>query len=98
MRSVGVAVQSADSLHRRILTYLIPLRILRGHLPSRELLDRFPVLDDLFTPFIEAIRKGDVAAFDMVLEQFEQRLIDLNLLFTVERARALCLRGLFRRV
>ena len=72
--------------------------MLKGHLPARELLDRFPVLDDLFSPFINAVRKGDVAAFDAALERFEQRLVDLNLLFTVERARELCVRGLFRRV
>ncbi|KAF7294106.1 PCI domain-containing protein [Mycena chlorophos] len=48
----------------RILAYLIPLRILRGHLPSKALLKRFPILDDLFSPFISAIRSGHLAAFD----------------------------------
>ena len=83
--------------YRRILTYLIPLRILRGHLPSRALLDRFPALDELFSPFITAIRKGDVSAFDAALEKAERRLVELNLLLTIERARELCVRGLFRR-
>ncbi|KAI0773365.1 hypothetical protein BC629DRAFT_1595137 [Irpex lacteus] len=82
----------------RILTYLIPLRILRGHLPSRELLERFPNLDALYSPFIAAIRKGDVSAFDAQLEKSERRLEGLNLLLTVERARELCMRALFRRV
>jgi COP9 signalosome complex subunit 12 len=76
----------------------MPLRILRGHLPSRDLLDRFPRLDDLFSPFIAAIRRGDVSAFDVALEKSERRLVELNLLLTVERARELCIRGLFRRV
>ncbi|KAI0698573.1 hypothetical protein BC835DRAFT_1464354 [Cytidiella melzeri] len=82
----------------RILTYLIPLRILRGHLPSRELLDRFPNLDELYSPFIAAIRNGDVSGFDVAFEKSERRLVELNLLLTVERARELCIRGLFRRV
>ncbi|KAJ7194545.1 hypothetical protein GGX14DRAFT_700889 [Mycena pura] len=82
----------------RILAYLIPLRILRGHLPTDELLRRFPLLADLFVPFIAAIRAGDLAAFDRALAQREARLIDLNLLLTLEKARELCLRGLFRRV
>ncbi|GJE84857.1 COP9 signalosome complex subunit 12 [Phanerochaete sordida] len=81
----------------RILTYLIPLRVLRGHLPSRELLNRFPVLDDLYSPFIEAIRKGDIASYDAALERMENRLIQLNLLLTVEKARELCIRSLFRK-
>ena len=80
------------------MTYLIPLRILRGHLPSRELLDRFPNLDQLYSPFIAAIRKGDVSAFDAALEKSERRLEELNLFLTVERSRELCMRVLFRRV
>ncbi|THH28418.1 hypothetical protein EUX98_g5768 [Antrodiella citrinella] len=87
----------ARSNLERILTYLIPLRIFRGHLPSRELLDKFPVMDDLWSPFITAIRKGDIRAFDSALERFERRLVDLNLYLTLERARELCIRELFRR-
>ena len=80
------------------MTYLIPLRILRGHLPSRELLNRFPVIDDLFSPFIEAIQKGDIQSYDAALDRLEHRLVELNLLLTVEKARELCIRSLFRKV
>ncbi|KAI9569279.1 hypothetical protein HD554DRAFT_599157 [Boletus coccyginus] len=82
----------------RILTCLIPLRILRGHLPSRILLNRFPVLDELFSPFITAIRTGDITAYDVALDHWERRLVELNLWITIEKARELCIRGLFRRV
>ncbi|KAF8632316.1 hypothetical protein AX15_001939 [Amanita polypyramis BW_CC] len=82
----------------RILTYLIPLRILKGHLPSEELLNRFPILRNIFTPFISAIRKGDLAAFDKALESNERRLVELSLWLIVEKTRELCMRGLFRRV
>ncbi|KAJ7461973.1 hypothetical protein FB451DRAFT_1267390 [Mycena latifolia] len=82
----------------RILAYLIPLRILRGHLPSDELMRRFPILADVFAPFVTAIHTGDIAAFDRALAHREARLIELNLLLTLEKARELCLRGLFRRV
>ncbi|KAG5648751.1 hypothetical protein DXG03_000098 [Asterophora parasitica] len=82
----------------RILTYLIALRVLKGHLPSAELLQRFPILDELYSSFITAIRIGDVAAYDRALERWERRLVELNLWLTLEKARELCLRGLFRRV
>jgi hypothetical protein len=59
---------------------------------------RFPILADVFAPFITAIRTGDIAAFDSALALREPRLIELNLLLTLEKARELCLRGLFRRV
>jgi hypothetical protein len=86
------------SCYRRILTYLIPLRLLRGHLPSRELMERFPDLDGLFAPFTGALRKGDIAAFDKALEKRERRLAELNLWLVLEKASELCIRGLFRRV
>ncbi|KAL1700840.1 hypothetical protein EV121DRAFT_213423 [Schizophyllum commune] len=81
----------------RILAYLIPLRVLKGHLPSRELLARFPVLEGLYLPFIDAIRHGDLATFDRTLEENEHKLLALNLYLTVERSRELCMRGLFRK-
>ncbi|KAJ6615563.1 hypothetical protein B0H10DRAFT_1801123 [Mycena sp. CBHHK59/15] len=89
---------AAHENQERILAYLIPLRILRGHLPSDGLMYRFPILQDIFAPFISAIRKGDIAAFDRALELRETRLVELNLWLTLEKARELCLRGLFRRV
>jgi hypothetical protein len=61
-------------------------------------MDRFPVLDELFTPFITAIRAGDISAYDAALDKWERRLLELNLWLTLERARELCIRGLFRRV
>ena len=70
----------------------------KGHLPSAELLQRFPVLEDLYTPFISAIRKGDIRSYDASLDRFERRLVDLNLWLTLEKARELCIRGLFRRM
>ena len=83
---------------RRILAYLIPLRILRGHLPSQELLDRFPLLAEIYSPFIKSLKKSDIKEYDRALYQWEKRLLDLNVWMVVERARELVMRGLFRRV
>ncbi|KAG6832351.1 hypothetical protein H0H87_001815 [Tephrocybe sp. NHM501043] len=88
----------AHSNQQRILTYLIALRILKGHLPSSELMQRFPVLNELYAPFIAAIRVGDVASYDRALEKYEHRLVDLNIWLTLEKSREFCVRGLFRRV
>lgn len=85
------------SFSRRILTYLIPLRMLRGHLPSSELLGRFPGLDRLYSPFVAAVRKGDIKAFDTALDRGEGKLLELNVLLALEKSRELCLRGVFRR-
>ncbi|KAJ7819033.1 hypothetical protein B0H14DRAFT_3738145 [Mycena olivaceomarginata] len=93
---------AAHKNQMRILTYLIPLRILHGHLPSDEVMHRFPILADIFADifvlFIAAIRMGDIAGLDRALAQREARLNELNLLLTLEKARELCLRELFCRV
>lgn len=91
-------IDAINAMSRRILAYLIPLRILRGHMPSRELLSRFPNLDKLYSPFIAAIQAGDIRSYDATLERYERRLVDLNLYLTMERAREISIRGLFRRV
>lgn len=56
------------------------------------------MLDDLYAPFISAIRKGDIREYDETLDRQERRLVELNLWLTLEKARELCIRGLFRRV
>ena len=57
---------------------------------------RFPVLDEIFAPFIAAIKFGDLKAYDQALEKWETRLLELNLWLSLEKARELCLRSLFR--
>lgn len=49
-------------------------------------------------PFIAAILTGDITAYDAALDRWERRLVELNLWITIEKARELCIRGLFRRV
>jgi COP9 signalosome complex subunit 12 len=61
-------------------------------------LDGFPILDEIYAPFITAVRAGDVKAFDVALEKWQRRLLELNIWLALEKARELCIRGLFRRV
>ncbi|KAK1222227.1 COP9 signalosome (CSN) subunit [Marasmius sp. AFHP31] len=88
----------AEANQERILTYLLPLRILKGHLPSEDLLQRFSHVRGLFSPFVNAIHAGDIAAYDRALENAEKKLLELNLWMILEKGREMCLRGLFRRV
>ncbi|KAG8860519.1 COP9 signalosome (CSN) subunit [Tulasnella sp. 330] len=81
-----------------ILNYLIPIRLSRGQLPSPQLLHHYPRLNQLYTPFILALRAGDVKAYDAALEWAEVRLVDMGVWLAVEKAREICMRCLFRRV
>ncbi|KZO94868.1 hypothetical protein CALVIDRAFT_500939 [Calocera viscosa TUFC12733] len=79
------------------LNYLIPIRLLKGILPSRKLLSRFPNLETIYGPFTEAIRRGDIKEFDARLAWAEVRLVEAGVYLTVERAREVCLSRMFRK-
>lgn len=82
------------------MTYLIPVRLLRGSTPSSTLLTPFPSLLTLYSPFLTACAHGDVRAYDTALSSrtAEIRLVRAGTYLAIERAREACLRGLFRRV
>ncbi|KIR26486.1 COP9 signalosome complex subunit 12 [Cryptococcus deuterogattii LA55] len=80
-----------------ILTYLIPLRLLHGRFPSASLLSQHPRLELVFSPFIEAIKNGDVEEYDRRLEWAQVRLVGMSVWLVVERAREGCLRSLFKK-
>lgn len=80
------------------MTYLVPLRLLRGQIPSDVVLSRYPALVSLYMPFISAVRIGDLSSYDAALNAAEGRLFRLGIWYIWEKVRDICLRGLFRRV
>ncbi|KAI8814710.1 hypothetical protein BJ742DRAFT_765927 [Cladochytrium replicatum] len=96
----GTARERATYLRNRslVLNYLIPIRLLSGILPHTRLLSKYPGLSDLYTPFVRAIREGNVKLFDESFIENERRLIRHGTYLTVERCRAVCVRTLFKRV
>lgn len=87
------------TLHRLILTYLIPCHLLTTHtLPSAELLAPHPRLQALFTPLATCIRRGDLAGFDEALSSGEDEFVKRRIYLTLERGRDICMRNLFRKV
>ncbi|KDN44012.1 hypothetical protein RSAG8_05744, partial [Rhizoctonia solani AG-8 WAC10335] len=90
--------RATDRNQELILTYLIPLRLCRGILPSDTLFARFPRLGELYSPFVTAIKSGDLRAYDEALVWAERRLTDMGTYLTVEKAREICVRELLRKV
>lgn len=82
---------------RLILTYLIPLHLSHGSFPSPRLLASHPRLHELFTPFIAAIKSGNVREYDERLEWAQPRLVGMSVYLVVERAREGCLRMLYKK-
>jgi len=81
-----------------ILRYLIPLWLSQGKLPSSSLLDEYPSLKALYSPFVDAIKTGNIKSFDKALSDKEKRLIIQGTYFNVELAREIAKRVLFKKV
>jgi hypothetical protein len=81
-----------------ILNYLIPVRILRGVLPSKKMFTIYPVLAKYYEDFTIAIRQGDLFLFDSTFSKLQRPLIARGTWLTIERARSLVIRTLFRKM
>ncbi len=67
-------------------------------MPTGGLLDHFPRLKQLYTPFVSAIKAGDVKRYDDALLWAERRLVDEKVYLCVEKAREVCMRSFLRKV
>lgn len=84
---------------RRILTYLIPCRLLTSHvLPTQAFLEPFPRLQRLFLPLAKCVRQGDLRGFDQALLDGEDFFVRKRIYLILERSRDIALRNLLRKV
>lgn len=84
---------------RRILTYLIPCRLLTSHdLPTTAMLKPYPRLQQVFLPLAGCIRRGDLRGFDLALQKEEEYFVKRRIYLTLERGRDIALRNLLRKV
>ncbi|KEY65081.1 hypothetical protein S7711_08151 [Stachybotrys chartarum IBT 7711] len=83
----------------RILTYLIPCRLLTSHdLPTTTMLKPYPRLQQVFLSLAGCIRRGDLRGFDLALQKEEEYFVKRRIYLTLERGRDIALRNLLRKV
>lgn len=95
----GLCHKDAKRNKELILTYLIPCHLLTTHtLPTRALLEPYPRLQKLFLNLSQAIKKGELHAFDLALQEGEDEFVKRRIYLTLERGRDIALRNLLRKV
>jgi len=67
-------------------------------LPNEKLLEPYPRLQQLFLPLSRNIRKGELHAFDLALQEGEDEFVKRRIYLTLERGRDIALRNLLRKV
>ena len=93
-----ISLPNFNPWKRLILNYLIPIRLLAGKLPSQVLFRKYPSLAVLYKDFVLAIRQGNVHLFDKTFSNLQNELIAHGTWLTIERARSLVIRTLFRKM
>lgn len=87
---------SAIRNKKRILNYLLPVKLLRGRLPTRKLLQKYSLNE--FLSIVEGIRKGDLRSFMKGLVENQEVFIRRGTYLLLEKCKAVCYRNLFKRV
>lgn len=67
-------------------------------LPTKALLEPFPRLQASFLPLAQCIKRGELHAFDVALQKYEEHFVKRRIYLTLERGRDIALRNLLRKV
>ena len=78
-----------------IFEYLIPLNIFFGLLPLEEEIEKFK-LDPKYITLVNSIKNGDINKFDKVLDDLEDRFIDLGTFLIIGKFRPYVYRNLIK--
>ncbi|XP_062540018.1 PCI domain-containing protein 2 homolog isoform X2 [Armigeres subalbatus] len=81
---------------RLILTYLVPVKMLLGYMPRKEILERYNMLQ--FYELTVALKEGNVRRFDEVIQKHEAFFINAGIYLIVEKLKILAYRNLFKKV
>lgn len=87
-----------DSLRnkRRILSYLLPVKLIQGRLPTKQLLEKYELHE--FLHLVEGIRTGNLRDFTDGLLKYQDKFIRQGTYLLLEKCKAVCYRNLFKRV
>ena len=81
---------------KRILNYLVPVKLLRGRLPTRKLLEKYGLYE--FVPILNGMRSGNLMEFSDGLVKHQDLFIRRGTYLLLEKCKMICYRNLFKRV
>ncbi|XP_055371163.1 PCI domain-containing protein 2 homolog [Condylostylus longicornis] len=81
---------------RLILIYLVPVKMLLGFMPKKEILKKYDVLQ--FYELVSALKLGNVRKFDEVIQTHEIFFIKSGIYLLIEKLKFIVYRNLFKKV
>ena len=81
---------------RSILIYLIPVKMLLGHMPSQDLLAKYDLLQ--FQDIVTSVKQGNLLKLNAALEKNERFFIKCGIFLILEKLKIITYRNLFKKV
>lgn len=81
---------------RLILIYLVPVKMLLGYIPSKQVLEKYDVIQ--FWDLVQAVCQGNLKLFDELMEKHEEFFIKCGIYLIVDKLKIIAYRNLFRKV
>lgn len=88
--------RSSAGNKRRILQFLVPVKLLHSRFPQDRLLDKYALTE--FRALIHAIKNGDLEKFNANLQQNQRFFIQKGIYLILEKLKIFVYRNLFRKV
>jgi hypothetical protein len=88
--------KDAQGNKKRILRYLLAVKLLRGRLPTQALLQKYDLKE--FVPLVQGILQGNLLIFNDGLVQYQDLFIRRGTYLLLEKCKTVCYRNLFKRV
>lgn len=88
--------KQSTSNKRLILIYLVPVKMLLGYIPSKQVLEKYDVTE--FWELVQAVCQGNLRLFDEIMEKHETFFIKCGIYLIVEKLKIVAYRNLFRKV
>jgi len=81
---------------KRILHFLVPVRLLSGKIPSIKLLQKYKL--SAFEGIVKAIKSGNIKSYNESLESRQEQFINKGIFLILEKLKNFAYRNLFRKV
>lgn len=81
---------------RSILIYLIPVKMLLGHMPTQAILKKYDLME--FSEVVLAVKEGNLLRLNEALEKNEKFFIKCGIFLILEKLKIITYRNLFKKV
>ena len=82
--------KSSQGNKKHILTYLIPVKMLLGHMPSKEVLQKYDLMQ--FDEVVQGVKQGNLLRLNQALETHETFFIKAGIYLILEKLKIITFR------